>query len=232
MWDTKYRWNTDTGSLVLVVRCSGKKSSKIRKTALSKVKIYFENSTRKTIEKYEKLYDYEIFVSAETEKNATAPPGFPLDFRRTRPDGSSRVIKTARREYDEKKISARFFNDRDDTSARNRDFLTTGTISLLLRVIIHNNLTIDCVFFSPSPADEQMSNDDGDWVLLNSESVERHCQQSVPYIEAWCMRVNKYLNNEQFLVPANGGDGHEPNGYAPQQNEKHAAIAPKPSRET
>lgn len=52
-----------------------------------------------------------------------------------------------------------------------------------------------------------MSNDDGDWVLLNSESVERHCQRSAPHVEAWCMRTNKYLNSEQFLVPVNGKTG-------------------------
>lgn len=61
-----------------------------------------------------------------------------------------------------------------------------------------------------------MSNDDGDWVLLNSESVERHCQRSVPYIEAWCMRANKYLNNEQLLVPVNG----KTEANAPAANEK------------
>lgn len=61
-----------------------------------------------------------------------------------------------------------------------------------------------------------MSNDDGDWVLLNSESVERYCQMSVPYIEAWCMRANKYLNNEQFLVPVNG----KTESNAPAANDK------------
>lgn len=61
-----------------------------------------------------------------------------------------------------------------------------------------------------------MSNDDGDWVLLNSESVERHCQMIVPYIEAWCMRSNKYLNNEQFLVPVNG----KTESNAPTANDK------------
>lgn len=62
----------------------------------------------------------------------------------------------------------------------------------------------------------QMSNDDGDWVLLNSESVERYCQRSVSHIEAWCMRTNKYLNNEQFLVPVNG----KSESNAPSANEK------------
>lgn len=79
-----------------------------------------------------------------------------------------------------------------------------------------------------------MSNDDGDWVLLNSESVERHCQRSAPYIEAWCMRANKYLNSEQFLVPVNGKTGglKAPAAAKGDCSDKRAAVAtpdpPKP----
>lgn len=83
-----------------------------------------------------------------------------------------------------------------------------------------------------------MSNDDGDWVLLNSESVERHCQRSVPHIEAWCMRANKYLNSEQFLVPVNGKTGGpKAPTVAKGDDDKRAAVAipdtpQPPNRET
>lgn len=78
-----------------------------------------------------------------------------------------------------------------------------------------------------------MSNDDGDWVLLNSESVGRHCQRSAPHIEAWCMRANKYLNSEQFLVPVNGKTGGpKAPAAAKGDGDKRAAVPtldiPKP----
>lgn len=71
----------------------------------------------------------------------------------------------------------------------------------------------------------QISNEDGNWVLLNSESVERYCQKTIPYIEAWSMRVNKYLNNEKFLVPVNGAK-RESNKII---NEKHTPVVIPPT---
>lgn len=83
----------------------------------------------------------------------------------------------------------------------------------------------------------QISNDDGDWVLLNSESVERHCHQRAPYIEAWTMRANRYLNNEKLLAPVDGGKSETNAAGACNEKQQRAPPAtvisttPKPNRE-
>ncbi|XP_060843295.1 E3 ubiquitin-protein ligase MYCBP2 isoform X2 [Rhopalosiphum padi] len=117
-----------------------------------------------------------------------------------------------------------------------------GKYSAGLRIRTHPSLQSEQIGVIPVKGiigyTDEMSNDDGDWVLLNSESVERHCQRSAPHIEAWCMRVNKYLNSEQFLVPVNGKTGGpKAPATADVDDDKRAAVAmpdtPKqPNRET
>ncbi|XP_050423071.1 E3 ubiquitin-protein ligase MYCBP2 isoform X2 [Adelges cooleyi] len=116
--------------------------------------------------------------------------------------------------------------EQDSATSTPRLLQHVGKYSAGLRIRTHPSLQSEKIGLIPVMGiigyTDEVSNDDGDWVMLNPDSVERYCRQKAPKpncVEAWAMRVCRLVDDEMFLVKVNQ---EKPNGDEAAANDKHA----------